>query len=42
MKKKVAEIFKKHLGENPPINKPKQKEFGHYAVPVFKYAKENK
>ena len=42
MKKKVAEIFKKHLGDNPPINKPKQKEFGHYAVPIFKYAKENK
>ena len=42
MKKRVAEIFKTHLGENPPINKPKQKEFGHYAVPVFKYAKENK
>jgi len=39
MKKKVAEIFKEHLGEHPPINKPKQKEFGHYAVPVFKYAK---
>lgn len=42
MKKRVAEIFKKHLKEHPPINKPKQKEFGHYAVPVFKYAKENK
>ena len=42
MKKRVAEIFKEHLGENPPINKPKQKEFGHYAVPVFKYAKINK
>ncbi len=42
MKKKVAEIFKKHLGEEPPINKPKQKDFGHYAVPVFKYAKINK
>ena len=39
MKKRVAEIFKEHLGEHPPINKPKQKEFGHYAVPVFKYAK---
>jgi len=39
MKKRVAEIFKTHLGEHPPINKPKQKEFGHYAVPVFKYAK---
>ncbi len=42
MKKRVAQIFKEHLGENPPINKPKQKEFGHYAVPIFKYAKENK
>ena len=42
MKKRVAEIFKEHLGENPLINKPKQKEFGHYAVPVFKYAKSNK
>ncbi len=42
MKKRVGEIFKEHLGENPPINKPKQKEFGHYAVPVFKYAKENR
>ncbi|QCT94219.1 arginine--tRNA ligase [Caminibacter mediatlanticus TB-2] len=42
MKKRVSEILKKHLGENPPINKPKQKEFGHYAVPIFKYAKENK
>ena len=39
MKKRVAEIFKDHLGELPPLNKPKQKEFGHYAVPVFKYAK---
>ena len=39
MKTKVSEILKSHLGENPPINKPKQKEFGHYAVPVFKYAK---
>jgi arginyl-tRNA synthetase len=42
MKKRVAEIFKKHLNENPPIQKPRQKEFGHYAVPVFKYAKMNK
>jgi len=42
MKKRVAEIFKKHLGENPPINNPKKKEFGHYAVPIFKYAKINK
>ncbi len=42
MKQKVGEIFEKHLGENPPIQKPKNKEFGHYAVPVFKYAKINK
>jgi arginyl-tRNA synthetase len=42
MKKRVATIFKEHLGEMPPINKPKKKEFGHFAVPVFKYAKENK
>jgi len=42
MKQRVAEIFKEHLGENPPINKPKQKEFGHFAVPIFKYAKANK
>ncbi len=41
MKQRVADILKKHLGENPPINKPRQKEFGHYAVPVFKYAKQN-
>ncbi len=41
MKQKVADIFKKHLGETPPLNKPKQKEFGHFAVPVFKYAKKN-
>ena len=42
MKQKVGEIFEKHLGENPPIQKPKNKEFGHYAVPIFKYAKMNK
>jgi len=41
MKKKVSEILKNYLGENPPINKPKQKNFGHYAVPIFKYAKQN-
>jgi arginyl-tRNA synthetase len=42
MKKRVSEILKEHLNEHPPIQKPKQKEFGHYAVPVFKYAKINK
>ncbi|MEO1958737.1 MAG: arginine--tRNA ligase, partial [Nautiliaceae bacterium] len=39
MKKRVSEILKEHLNEHPPIQKPKQKEFGHFAVPVFKYAK---
>jgi len=42
MKQRVADIFKNHLGENPPVNNPRQKEFGHYAVPVFKYAKKAK
>ena len=42
MKQKVASILKEHLNEEPPINKPKQKDFGHFAVPVFKYAKINK
>jgi len=42
MKKRVENILKNHLFETPPIQKPRQKEFGHYAVPVFKYAKMNK
>jgi arginyl-tRNA synthetase len=42
MKKRVSDILKEHLNEHPPIQKPKQKEFGHFAVPVFKYAKMNK
>ena len=41
MKQKVALKFKDHLGEIPPLNKPKNKDFGHFAVPIFKYAKEN-
>ena len=42
MKQKVAEKFKEHLGEIPPLSKPKNKDFGHFAVPIFKYAKMNK
>ncbi|MRJ06941.1 MAG: arginine--tRNA ligase [Epsilonproteobacteria bacterium] len=42
MKKRVAEIFKPFLGEEPPVNLPKNREFGHYAIPVFKYAKAQK
>ena len=41
MKQKVALKFKDHLGEIPPLSKPKNKDFGHFAVPIFKYAKEN-
>jgi len=40
MKQRVSKIFADHLGEEPPINRPKKKEFGHFAVPIFKYAKE--
>lgn len=40
MKKRIGEIFKGKLGEHPPITTPKKPEFGHYAVPLFKYAKE--
>ena len=42
MKKKIASKLEEFLKEKPPINKPKNKEFGHYAVPIFKYAKMNK
>jgi len=42
MKQKVAKQFEKHLGELPPLSKPKNKDFGHFAVPIFKYAKMNK
>ena len=42
MKKRVSEILKEHLNEHPPIQKPREKKFGHFAVPVFKYAKINR
>ncbi len=42
MKEKVAKVFEKHLNELPPLSKPKNKDFGHLAVPIFKYAKKNK
>ncbi len=41
MKQKVAKRFEKHIGELPPLSKPKNKDFGHFAVPIFKYAKMN-
>ncbi|MEO1927341.1 MAG: arginine--tRNA ligase [Nautiliaceae bacterium] len=42
MKKRVSNILREHLNEHPPIQKPREKKFGHFAVPVFKYAKINK
>ena len=42
MKEKIASKLEDFLKEKPPVNKPKNKEFGHYAVPIFKYAKINK
>jgi len=42
MKKRVSKILKEHLNEHPPIQKPREKKFGHFAVPVFKYAKINR
>jgi len=41
MKTKVKEIIKKHIDDNDIIlQKPKKEEFGHFAIPVFKYAKQ--
>jgi arginyl-tRNA synthetase len=43
MKKKVIDIIKNHINDEIILQKPKKEEFGHFAVPVFKYAKqENK
>ena len=36
MKQKVAKQFEKHLGEIPPLSKPKNKDFGHLAEQIFK------
>ena len=40
MKELVAQVVEPIVGEKPPVTRPKRKEFGHFAVPVFKYAKE--
>ena len=43
MKKRVIEIAKKHISDDEIIlQKPKQEEFGHFAIPIFKYAKQEK
>jgi len=40
MKNKVIDIIKKHIDDEIILQKPKKEEFGHFAVPVFKYAKQ--
>jgi arginyl-tRNA synthetase len=40
MKKKVIDIIKNHINDEIILQKPKKEEFGHFAVPVFKYAKQ--
>ncbi|NWF67175.1 MAG: arginine--tRNA ligase [Campylobacterales bacterium] len=43
MHKKLDEILKKHIGKSCPIERPKDRSFGHYATPVaFSLAKELK
>ena len=41
MKKRVTNIIKNHIDDEIILQKPKKEEFGHFAVPVFKYAKQN-
>ncbi len=40
MKNKVINIIKEHIDDEIILQKPKKEEFGHFAVPIFKYAKE--
>ncbi len=42
MKQKVIDIIKNHIDDEIILQKPKKEEFGHFAVPVFKYAKQEK
>ena len=43
MKQQVINIIKKHIDDDEIIlQKPKKEEFGHFAIPVFKYAKQQK
>ena len=42
MKKKVIDIIKNHIDDEIILQKPKKEEFGHFAVPIFKYAKQEK
>jgi arginyl-tRNA synthetase len=40
MKQKVINIIKNHIEDDIILQKPKKEEFGHFAIPVFKYAKQ--
>jgi len=40
MKKQVIKIIQNHIDDEIILQKPKKEEFGHFAVPVFKYAKQ--
>jgi len=40
MKNKVINIIKEHIDDEIILQKPKKEEFGHFAIPVFKYAKQ--
>ena len=43
MKQKIIKLIKNHIIDDDIIlQKPKKEEFGHFAVPIFKYAKELK
>ena len=41
MKQKIIKLIKNHIIDDEIIlQKPKKEEFGHFAIPVFKYAKQ--
>jgi len=40
MKTQVIKIIQNHIDDEIILQKPKKEEFGHFAVPVFKYAKQ--
>ncbi|NPA55271.1 MAG: arginine--tRNA ligase [Epsilonproteobacteria bacterium] len=42
MKTRVENIIKKHINDDIILQKPKKEEYGHFAIPVFKYASQQK
>ncbi len=42
MHKIIASIVKKHIDKDIPLERPKEKSFGHFALPLFVVAKERK